>query len=111
MKTALEKSIFRKRCPFHAKRRLFINSRNLYKLINPDMSYKNFANEILWSPLRANQDYHFCEQYDAYNLSISAVQAILILCGTKKAWQIFNELSDIIQNGFSVILEKEQSYE
>lgn len=111
MKTELEKAIFRKRCPYHHKRRLFINSRKLYQLISPELSYKNFVNEILWSPLRAEKDYHYCEQYDAYNCSISAVQAILVLCGNKKAWQIFNELSDIIQNGFSVIFEKEQSYE
>lgn len=111
MKTELEKAIFRKRCPYHQKRRLFINSHKLYDMIDTNLSYDDFASMIYFSNLRTNVDYHYSLSHGCYNLSISAVQAILVIIGTQKAWQLFNELSDIIQNGFSVILSKEKSYE
>lgn len=107
-KTALEKAIFRLRCPYHNKRRLFINSRKLYVLLEPKFSYDEFVNMIYWSPLRLDVDYHYSYKFQCYNLSISAVQAILVIYGTNESWQLFNELSDLIHNGFSVILEKEK---
>ena len=45
--------------------------------------------------------FSFNEQHDTYNLSICAVQAILILENTEKSWRFFNELSDLINNGFN----------
>ncbi|WLF84507.1 hypothetical protein [Moraxella sp. ZY210820] len=111
MKTELEKAIFRKRCPYHQKRRLFINSRKLFKLLSLNLSYDEFASMIYFSNLRTNVDYHYSPTHGCYNLSISAVQAILVIVGTQKAWQLFNELSDIIQNGFSIIFKEEKSHE
>ena len=108
-KTALEKAIFRLRCPYHNKRRLFISSRKLYDLLCPKMSYEEFATSIYWMPIRMEVDYHYSEKSGSYNLSISAVQAVLVSYNSPKGWELFNELSDLIQNGFSVILEKEKN--
>lgn len=111
MKTELEKAIFRKRCPHHQKRRLFINSRKLFKLLDINLPYDEFASMIYWTPLRLEVDYHYSEQYQCYNLNISAVQAILVIVGTQQSWELFHELSDIIQNGFSTIFNEEKSHE
>lgn len=90
--------------PANHKRQYFVSSRKLYRLLSPGVSYKTFVEtNIIWSRLRENIDYHYNERFEAYNLSISSVQAILILENTEMSWQIFNELSDLISNGFSTI--------
>lgn len=88
--------------PATQKRQFFITSKKLYNLINPDVSYKTFVEtNIIWSKLRENIDYHYNETHDTYNLSISAVQAVLILENTEKSWMLFNQLSDLINMGFA----------
>ncbi|MDV2469812.1 hypothetical protein QR674_12560 [Acinetobacter chinensis] len=98
----IEKLIIRLQDPATKKRKLFVSSKQLYRLMQTDVSYKTFVEtSISWSRLRENIDYHFNEQHDTYNLSICAVQAILILENSDKSWQIFNELTDLINNGFN----------
>lgn len=98
----IEKHIIRVQEPYSKKRKFFINSKDLYRLLQTDISYKTFVEtKIVWSRLRENIDYHFNEQHDTYNLSICAVQAILVLENTEKSWQFFNELTDLINNGFN----------
>ena len=98
----IEKHIIRIQEPHTKKRKFFIGSKDLYRQLQPNVSYKTFVEtNITWSRLRENIDYHFNEQRDTYNLSICAVQAILILENTEKSWQFFNELTDLINNGFN----------
>ena len=98
----IEKHIIRVQEPHSKKRKFFISSKHLYRLLQTDISYKTFVEtNIVWSRLRENIDYHFSEQHDTYNLSICAVQAILVLENTEKSWQFFNELTDLINNGFN----------
>ena len=98
----IEKHIIRVQEPHSKKRKFFISSKHLYRLLQMDISYKTFVEtNIVWSRLRENIDYHFNEQHATYNLSICAVQAILILENTEKSWQFFNELTDLINNGFN----------
>ncbi|AMW79767.1 hypothetical protein AMD27_13245 [Acinetobacter sp. TGL-Y2] len=100
----ISKIILRVKNPHNNKRQLFVSSKKLYNLINPDVSYKTFIEtNVTWSKLRAKIDYHYNQQFDCYNLSISAVQAILILENTERSWSLFNELSDLINIGFSTI--------
>ncbi len=103
----ISKIILRVKNPQTNKRQFFVSSKKLYNLINPNVSYKTFIEtNITWSKLRADIDYHYNQPFDCYNLSISAVQAILILENTEKSWSLFNELSDLINSGFSTINEK-----
>ena len=98
----IEKHIIRVQEPHSKKRKFFISSKQLYRLLQTDISYKTFVEtKTVWSRLRENIDYHFNEQHDTYNLSICAVQAILVLENTEKSWQLFNELTDLINNGFN----------
>jgi|GEM_PF-2568667 len=99
--------ILRVKNPQNNKRQLFVSSRKLYNLISPNVSYKTFVEtNITWSKLRENIDYHYNQQFDSYNLSISSVQATLILENTEQSWKYFNELSDLITSCFSTINEK-----
>lgn len=100
----IEKIIFRIKNPYNNKRQFFVSSKKLYNRINSNVSYKTFVEtNIIWSKLRENIDYHYNQQFESYNLSISAVQAILILENSEQSWALFNELSDLINNGFSTI--------
>lgn len=104
----ISKIILRVKNPQTNKRQFFVSSKKLYNLINPNVSYKTFIEtNITWSKLREEIDYHYNQSFNCYNLSISAVQAILILENTEKSWSFFNELSDLINNGFSTINEKD----
>jgi len=97
----IEKYIIRVQEPQTKKRKFFISSRNLYRILQTDVSYKTFVEtNIIWSRLRADIDYHFNAQHDTYNLSICAVQAILIMENTDRSWSLFNNLTDHINNGF-----------
>lgn len=90
--------------PANHKRQYFISSKKLYRLLSPSLSYKTFVEtNISWSRLRENIDYHYNQRFETYNLSISSVQAILILENSETSWKFFNELSDLINSGFSTI--------
>ncbi|NIE97459.1 hypothetical protein F3J02_13390 [Acinetobacter sp. Tr-809] len=98
----IEKIIVRVQNQKTRKRQLFVSSRKLHRLIQSNHSYKTFIEtNIIWSRLRENIDYHFNKNYDTYNLSICAVQAILVMENTELSWRLFNELSDLINNGFN----------
>lgn len=100
----ISKIILRVKNPQNNKRQLFVSSRKLYNLISPNVSYKTFVEtNITWSKLRENIDYHYNQQFDSYNLNICAVQAILVLENSDQSWTLFNELSDLINCGFSTI--------
>lgn len=91
--------------PVNHKRQYFVSSKKLYRLLSPESSYKTFIEtNIVWSRLRENIDYHYNERFETYNLSISSVQAILILENNEQSWQLFNELSDLINCGFTAII-------
>lgn len=93
--------------PANNKRQYFVSSKKLYRLLSPSLSYKTFIEtNVIWSRLRENTDYHFNKQFDTYNLSICAIQAILIMENTEQSWILFNELTDLINSGFSTILNK-----
>lgn len=101
----IAKIIIKVQNPANHKRQYFVSSKKLYRLLSPSLSYKTFVEtNITWSRLRENIDYHYNERFETYNLSISSVQAILILENSEISWQIFNELSDLISNGFSAII-------
>lgn len=101
----ISKIILRVKNPQNNKRQLFISSRKLYNLISPNVSYKTFVEtNITWSKLRENIYYHYNQQFDSYNLSICAVQAILVLENSDQSWALFNELSHLINSGFSTII-------
>ncbi|ASN71612.1 hypothetical protein 2F1_11 [Uncultured Caudovirales phage clone 2F_1] len=90
--------------PANNKRQFFVSSKKLYNLLDPESTYKTFVEtNIVWSRLRENIDYHYNERFETYNLSISSVQAILILENTERSWQFFNELSDLINSGFKTV--------
>ncbi len=90
--------------PVNHKRQFFVSSKKLYRLLTPESSYKTFVEtNISWSRLRENIDYHYNQRFETYNLSISSVQAILILENSETSWKFFNELSDLIANGFAAI--------
>ena len=100
----ISKIILRVKNPQTNKRQFFVSSKKLYNVINPKVSYKTFIEtNITWSKLRENIDYHYNHQFNSYNLSICAVQAILILENSDQSWTSFNELSDLINSGFSTI--------
>ncbi|MGG2096475.1 hypothetical protein ABFY41_02550 [Acinetobacter haemolyticus] len=84
-------------------RQLFVSSKKILRLLVFDVSYKTFIEtNVVWSRLRENIDYHFNKQFENYNLSISPVQAILTMENTEQSWRLFNELSDLINNGFNL---------
>ena len=56
----IEKYIIRLQEPHSKKRKFFISSKHLYRLLQVDISYKTFVEtNIIWSRLRENIDYHF----------------------------------------------------
>lgn len=100
----IEKIIFRIKNPQNNKRQFFVSPKMLYNIIQCDVSYKTFVEtNITWSRLRENIDYHYNKQHQVHNLSISAVQAILIMENTEISWKFFNNISDHINNGFPEI--------
>lgn len=104
---SIEKIIIRVQNPLTKKRQLFISAKKLHRILECDISYKTFVEtNVRWSRLREDIDYHFNKQHDTYNLSICAVQAILIMENTELSWCFFNELSDLINSGFPTILNK-----
>ncbi|AUX86422.1 hypothetical protein C3F34_10425 [Acinetobacter sp. ACNIH2] len=77
---SIEKIIIRIKNPHTNKRQLFISSKKLHQILGCDISYKTFIEtNVIWSRLRENIDYHFNQEFDTFNLSICAVQAILII--------------------------------
>jgi phage anti-repressor protein len=100
---SIEKLIMRVQNPQTNKRQLFISAKKLHSILLCDISYKTFIEtNVIWSRLRENIDYHFNKNHDTYNLNISAVQAILIMENTEISWKLFNELTDLINNGFNL---------
>lgn len=108
---SIEKIIMRVQNPQTKKRQLFVSSKKLHQILQCDITYKTFVEtNVIWSRLREENDYHFNKTFDTYNLSISAVQAILIMENTEQSWALFNELSDLINSGFPTILIKGESH-
>lgn len=104
---SIEKIIIRVQNPKTEKRQLFVSAKKLHRILECDISYKTFIEtNVIWSRLRENIDYHFNNKHNTYNLSICAVQAILIMENTELSWKLFNELSDLINSGFPTILNK-----
>lgn len=81
------------------KRRIVMTARNLYIMLQCDITYKQFCMSIQASPLRIDIDYQFTDKN--LLLSISSVQAILVMTDSELSWQLHHALSDLIHNGFS----------
>lgn len=83
------------------KRRIIINARVLYGMIPFKISFLDFCKIVQESPLRENIDYQYTQSHDTMLLSISAMQAILVMCNTEQSWQLHHSMTDLIHKGFS----------
>lgn len=81
------------------KRRIVIHAKVLYQMLQTDISYKQWCNHIEQSPLRPNIDY--TNKNSNIILSISAMQAILVMTNTQHSWQLHHTMTDLIHTGFS----------
>lgn len=83
------------------KRRIVINAKVLYKMLNTSINYKDRCEQIEQSPLRENIDYKYTITKDTMLLSVCAMQAILVMHDSQKSWHLYNAMTDLIHNGFS----------
>ncbi|WAU72973.1 MULTISPECIES: hypothetical protein [unclassified Acinetobacter] len=82
-----------------SKRRIGMTARNLYIMLQCDITYKQFCMSIKESHLRIDTDYQFTDKNVL--LSLSSVQAILVMSNSELSWQLHHALTDLIHNGFS----------
>lgn len=84
------------------KRRIVINAKVLYAMLNqPSISFEDWCKHIEKSPLRLNIDYQYTQTKDTMLLSISAMQAILVMTNSMQSWELHHEMTDLIHNGFA----------
>lgn len=83
------------------KRQIVINARILYNMLHIDIPIQQWYQTIEQSPLRKNIDYRYTTSKDTMLLSISAMQAILVICNTQQSWQLHHTMTDLIHTGFS----------
>jgi hypothetical protein len=95
------------RCNIDGKRRIMVFSSNLYRMLG--IQYPKHADWLssifLRTGLRDGIDYQHgrnasTNQPDTH-LSISAVQALLVVVNSDQSWKLHNQLSDLINRGFS----------
>lgn len=85
------------------KRRIVMNSRSLYTMLQTDITYAQFCKDIRNTPLRMNIDYYENGKNGDLLLNISAVQAVFVMSDTEVSWQLHHALTDLILNNFSDI--------
>lgn len=90
--------------PNSHKRKIMIRAKAVYKLVNPFVGYADWSEWYIQdTPLRSDIDYFYIGTNRDLILSISALQAVLVMNDTDKSWQLFNALSDLINNGFATM--------
>lgn len=83
-------------------RKIMAKAKNIYQLLKPFVSYDDWcAWYIEDTNLRVNVDYFYIDNHSTIILSISAIQAVLVMNDTDTSWLLFNALSDLINTGFS----------
>lgn len=88
--------------PNSHQRKIVIRAKSVFELLNPFVSYPDWcAWYIEESPLRVSIDYFYIGRNHDIILTISALQAVLIMNDTDKSWQLFHDLTDLINSGFS----------
>ena len=83
------------------KRRIMVWASQLKRLSNDQTDHTDWLLSIQNSPLRKEIDYHQVPNRHDIRLTISAVQAILVMQNTAHSWQLHHALSDLIHRGFS----------
>lgn len=86
------------RHPIDGKRRIMVWASALHRLSQNPQTFDQFKKYIINTRLRNGTDYH--RQHHDIRLSISAVQALLVMQNTAQTWQLHHHLSDLIQRGF-----------
>lgn len=100
--TSYKGILFRAKQPNGHQRKIMVTAKQLYNLVAPSCAYAEFCDLYIEStPLRLNIDYHYTDNFKAINLTLSAVQAVLVQVNTNTSWALFNEMSDLINTGFS----------
>lgn len=88
--------------PNSHKRKIMVRAKSVYQLVNPFVAYADWSEWYIEdTPLRLNTDYFYSGPNRDIILSISAVQAVLVMNDTDKSWQLFNSLTDLINTGFA----------
>lgn len=91
--------------PNTTKRKIMVKAKVVFKLLNPFVAYSDWSEWFIQdTPLRLNIDYFYIGSTQEIVLSLSALQAVLVMNDTDKSWQLFNSLSDLINTGFSTNL-------
>ena len=89
------------RHPIDGKRRIMVWASQLKRLLSEQTDHKQWILSIQNSPLREGIDYHLVPNRNDIRLTISAVQALLVMKDTQYSWQLHHALSDLIHRGFS----------
>jgi hypothetical protein len=89
------------RHPIDGKRRIMVWASALHRLIQSPQAFEDFKKIVTESPLRNEIDYHVQPNRNDIRLTISAVQAVLVLDNSPTSWQLHHALCDLIHRGFS----------
>jgi len=89
------------RHPIDGKRRIMVWASQLKRLLNHPSDQQHWILSIQNSPLRNEIDYHLVPNRNDIRLTVSAVQALLVMQNTQYSWQLHHALSDLIHRGFS----------
>lgn len=89
------------RHPIDGKRRIMVWASQLKRLLSDQTNHADWILSIQTSPLRNEIDYHLAPNRNDIRLTISAVQALLVMQNTPHSWQLHHALSDLIHRGFS----------
>lgn len=96
--------LLRLKQPNSHKRKLMASALRVYSLVSPSCTYDEFCDQYIEStPLRPDIDYHYADDYKTIYLTVSSIQAILVQINTETAWSLFNNMTDLINAGFSTI--------
>lgn len=87
-----------KRYVIAGRRRMAIYNKDLANISNLSESTINTLHKK--SQLRKGQDWAFNPDKSDFVLSLSSVQAIMVMADTDKSWDIHHRISDFIQQGF-----------
>lgn len=100
----LNSILMRAKQPNSHKRKIMASALRVYNLVLPSCTYDEFCDQYIEStPMRVNVDYHYSDDFKTIFLTVSSIQAVLIQIGTESAWSLFNNMTDLINNGFSTI--------
>ena len=95
------------RIPIDGKRRIMVWSSDLHRMLGiHHPKHRDWLSSLLLrTGLRDGMDYQYGRDNETgepgTHLSISAVQAILVVINSDQSWKLHNQLSDLINRGFS----------